>query len=289
VLFLQLLLQGLQVGALYALTAAGFALIFGATRIFHFAHGSAFTLAGYTFLFASQAGWPWYLGGLAGVVVATLFGIGIYWFVYRPIQRHEGSFFTVFVAAFGVGIVVQNLIGMFAGRGFASVDTPLSRATEVMPDVFLAQVFWVAIGLSLLLFLLLTLFLTRHNAGVGLRALHQNPDLLRAYGLSSTKLSLLAFAVGSALAAPAAMLTAMTSGLNEAIGHHVMLISMAATIVGGVGSLRGAALAGLMLGVAESIALTFVDTQWAEAVSFLVLFAFILFRPSGIFGITQAR
>lgn len=288
-LLLQLLLQGLQVGALYALTAAGFALIFGATRIFHFAHGSAFTLAGYTFIFATQAGWPWYLGGFAGVVVATLFGLGIYWFVYRPIQRHEGSFFTVFVAAFGVGIVVQNLVGMFAGRGFASVDTPLSRATEVLPDVFLAQVFWVAIGLSLLLFLLLTLFLTRHHAGVALRALHQNPDLLRAYGLSSTKLSLLAFAVGSALAAPAAILTAMTSGLNEAIGHHVMLISMAATIVGGVGSLRGAALAGVMLGVAEAVALNFVDTQWAEAVSFLVLFAFILFRPSGIFGITQAR
>nr|WP_283771099.1 branched-chain amino acid ABC transporter permease [Roseococcus pinisoli] len=279
----------MQVGALYALTAAGFALIFGATRIFHFAHGSAFTLAGYTFLFTSQAGWPWYLGGLASVGVATLFGIGIYWFVYRPIQRHEGSFFTVFVAAFGVGIVVQNLVGMFAGRGFASVDTPLSRATEVLPDVYLAQVFWVAIGLSLVLFLLLTLFLTRHHAGVALRALHQNPDLLRAYGLSSTKLSLLAFAVGSALVAPAAMLTAMTSGLNEAIGHHVMLISMAATIVGGVGSLRGAALAGLMLGVAEAVALSFVDTQWAEAVSFLVLFAFIIFRPSGIFGIAQAR
>jgi branched-chain amino acid transport system permease protein len=289
VLLFQLLLQGLQVGALYALTAAGFALIFGATRIFHFAHGSAFTLAGYTFLFATQAGWPWYLGGLAGVVVAMLFGLGIYWFVYRPIQRHEGSFFTVFVAAFGVGIVVQNLIGMFAGRGFASVDTPLSRAVEVLPDVYLAEVFWVAIALSLLLFLLLTLFLTRHNAGVALRALHQNPDLLRAYGLSSTKLSLLAFAVGSALAAPAAMLTAMTSGLNEAIGHQVMLISMAATIVGGVGSLRGAALAGLMLGVAEAVALNFVDTQWAEAVSFLVLFAFIIFRPSGIFGIAQAR
>jgi ABC-type branched-subunit amino acid transport system permease subunit len=140
-----------------------------------------------------------------------------------------------------------------------------------------------------LLFAALTLFLTRHNAGVALRALHQNPDLLRAYGLSSTRLSLLAFALGSALAAPAAMVTAMTSGMNEAIGHQVMLISMAATIVGGVGSLRGAALAGLMLGVAESVALNFVDTQWAEAVSFLVLFAFIIFRPSGIFGIAQAR
>ncbi len=287
-LFLQLLLQGIQTGALYALTAAGFALIFGATRIFHFAHGATFAIAGYVFLACWNAGQPW-LGALAAVAAAVAFGLGMERFVYRPIQRHEGSFFTVFVAAFGVAVVVQNLIGMIAGRGFASVDTPLSMANEVLPDVFLAPIFWIAIAVAVVLFAALSAFLTRTHAGVALRALAQNPDLLRAYGLSSNRLSMLAFALGSAMAAPAAILTAMTTGLNEAVGHHVMLISMAATIVGGVGSLRGAALAGLMLGVAESVALQFVDTQWAEGVSFLVLFAFIIFRPSGIFGVAQTR
>jgi branched-chain amino acid transport system permease protein len=289
VLFLQLLLNGLQTGAIYALTAAGFALIFGATRIFHFAHGTAFTLAGYTFLFAWRAGLPGWLGVLAAVAVATLFGMAMERFVYRPIQRHEGSFFTVFVAAFGVGIVVQNLVGMFAGRGLATVDTRLSFATEVMPEIFVAPILWIAIATAAVLFAALTVFLTRTHAGVALRALAQNPDLIRTYGLSANAISVLAFAIGSALAAPAAIVTAMTSGLNEAIGHHVMLISIAATIVGGIGSLRGAALAGLMLGVAESLALQFVDTQWAEAVSFLALFAFILFRPSGIFGVVATR
>jgi len=288
VLFLQLLLQGIQTGALYALTAAGFALIFGATRIFHFAHGTSFTIAGYVFLFCWSAGLPW-VGVLAAIAAATIFGLVMERLVYRPIQRHEGSFFTVFVAAFGVAVVVQNLVGMFAGRGFASVDTPLSRAEEVLPDVFLAPIFWIAVGVALALFGALSAFLTRTHAGVALRALAQNPDLLRAYGLSSSRLSMLAFALGSAMAAPAAILAAMTSGLNEAVGHHVMLLSIAATIVGGVGSLRGAALAGLMLGVAESVALQFVDTQWAEGVSFLVLFAFIIFRPSGIFGVAQTR
>jgi branched-chain amino acid transport system permease protein len=288
-LVLQLLLGGLQTGAVYALTAAGFALIFGATRIFHVAHGAAFTLAGYVFLFAWNAGWHPALGVLAALAVAVLFGIGMERLVYRPIQRHEGSFFTVFVAAFGVSIVVQNLVGMVAGRGFANVDTTLSRAVEVLPEVFLAQVFWVAIGVALVLFVALTLFLSRTHAGVALRALSQNPDLIRAYGLSSSRLSVLAFALGSALVAPAAVLTAVTTGLNEAVGNHVMLISMAATIVGGVGSLRGAAVAGLLLGVAEAMVLTVLDTQWAEAASFLVLFGFILFRPTGLFGVVVAR
>jgi branched-chain amino acid transport system permease protein len=124
---------------------------------------------------------------------------------------------------------------------------------------------------------------------VALRALSQNADLIRAYGLSANRLSVLAFALGSALAAPAAVLTVMTTGMNEAVGHQVMLISMAATIVGGVGSLRGAALAGLALGVAESVVLNFADPQWAEAASFIVLFAFILFRPAGLFGHAVAR
>ena len=288
-LFLQLLLNGLQTGAIYALTAAGFALIFGATKIFHVAHGTTFTIAGYVFLFAWRAGWPGWAGTAAAIVAATAFGIVMERLVYRPIQRHEGSFFTVFVAAFGVGIVAQNIIGMIAGRGFATVDTPLSFSAELIPDIFVAPMLWIALATAAVLFVALSLFLTRHPAGVALRALAQNPDLIRAYGLSANGLSVLAFAIGSALAAPAAIITVMTTGLNEAIGHQVMLISIAATIVGGIGSLRGAALAGLMLGVAESLALQFVDTQWAEAVSFLVLFGFIIFRPAGIFGVAQTR
>lgn len=288
-LLLQLLLNGLQTGAIYALTAAGFALIFGATKIFHVAHGTAFTIAGYVFLFAWRADWPGWMGVLASVAAAMLFGIIMERLVYRPIQRHEGSFFTVFVAAFGVSIVVQNIVGMIAGRGFATVDTPLSFSAEIMPEIFVAPMLWIALVTAAVLFVVLTLFLTRHPAGVALRALAQNPDLIRTYGLSSNRLSVLAFAIGSALAAPAAIVTVMTTGVNEAIGHHVMLISIAATIVGGIGSLRGAALAGMMLGVAESLALIAVDTQWAEAVSFLVLFGFIIFRPAGIFGVTQTR
>ena len=81
-----------------------------------------------------------------------------------------------------------------------------------------------------------------------------------------------------------AILTASTSGLNPTMGNHVMLISIAATIVGGVGSLRGAALAGLLLGMAENVCLAIVDPQWSEAVTFVILFLFILFRPGGVYG-----
>ncbi|KAA2212338.1 branched-chain amino acid ABC transporter permease [Teichococcus oryzae] len=288
-LFLQLLFNGIQTGAIYALTAAGFALIFGATRIFHVAHGASFALAGYAFLMCSQAGLPWPVGCLAALAVAVAFGLGMDAFIYRPIQRHEGSFFTVFVAAFGMTIVVQSLIEIGFGRGFAVVPSALTMAKEVMPGLYLANIFWVAVGVAVVLFAIVGLFLERTRAGIGLRALSENPELLRAYGLSSRKLSALAFGLGSALTVPGAVLTAVTSGLQPAISAQVMLISLASAVVGGIGSLRGAALAGLLLGVVENLVISVLDTQWSSAAGFVVLFIFILFKPSGLFGQAVTR
>ena len=116
------------------------------------------------------------------------------------------------------------------------------------------------------------------------KALSENPELVRVYGLSPLRLSTIVFALGSLLVIPAAIITAASSGLNPAMAHHIMLISLAATIVGGVGSLRGAACAGLLLGMSENLALIYLGPQWSEAVTFIVLFLFILFRPWGFFG-----
>lgn len=284
-LLLQLLINGLQVGAIYALTAVGFSLVFGSTKIFHVAHGAAFTIAGYIFyMLTVKTGQHW-LVGLAGATVAVLaFGILIDRLVYAPIERHEGSFFTVFVASLGVATVVQNLVGTVFGRGFVSVSTPLSRGVEVMNGVFVSPLAAVAVVCGVGCFLALHLFLTRTHVGMALRALGENRDLVRAYGLNPRNLSTLALALGSLLVVPGAVIAAATSGLNPALGAHVMLISIAATIVGGVGSLVGAACGGLLLGMAENLALYGLASQWTEAITFVVLLLFIIFRPAGFFG-----
>jgi branched-chain amino acid transport system permease protein len=284
-LLLQLLINGIQLGALYALTAAGFSLIFGATRIFHFAHGSAFAIAAYLFYYLSAvAGAGWLAATVVAAAAAVLFGVAMDRFVYAPIQRHEGSFFTVFVASFGVAIVVQNLIGMIFGRGFVAVSTPLSRSVEIAAGLYVSPLAGIAIVCAVAFFFALHLFLSRTNVGFALRALSENPELVRAYGLSPRRLSTYAFALGSLLVVPSALLTGASSGLNPAVGSDIMLVSLAATIVGGVGSLRGAAFAGLLLGLGQNLALWRLESQWSDAVTFVVLFLFILFRPSGFFG-----
>jgi len=285
VLLLQLLINGLQLGAIYALTAVGFALIFGSTRIFHVAHGAAFTIAAYLFWWSfTKLHWHWIPALALAMVAVIAFGLAMERFVYRPIQRHEGAFFTVFIAAFGMQIVVQNGVGTVFGRGFETVSVALSRALPLAQGLYVAPIAAVAIGAAIVCFVGLAWFLTRTQVGTGLRALSDNPDLVRVFGLDPTRLSQVAFALGSALVVPGAALTAATQGINPNIGAHIMLISLAATIVGGIGSLTGAACGGLLLGLAESLALWKLDAQWSEGVTFVILFAFIIFRPAGFLG-----
>jgi branched-chain amino acid transport system permease protein len=284
-LLVQLLINGLQLGAIYALTAVGFALIFGSTKVFHVAHGASFTIAGYLVWWAMNAlQWHWLAAIGLAVLAVVLFGLFMERCVYRPIQRHEGAFFTVFIAAFGMQIVVQNLVGTVFGRNFETVTVSLSQASEILPNVFVAPLAGVAVVVALVFFVVLHVFLSRTQVGTGLRALADNPDLVRIFGLEPTRLAQVAFALGSALVVPAAALTAMSQGINPGIGAHIMLISLAATIVGGIGSLKGAALGGLLLGLAESLAVWKLDPQWSEAVTFVILFVFIIFRPAGFMG-----
>ena len=287
-LLLQLLVNGLQLGAIYGLTAVGFALIFGSTKVFHVAHGASFTLAGYLFWWGMTAlKWHWLASIALAVVAVVLFGLFMERFIYRPIQRHEGAFFTVFIAAFGMQIVVQNLVGTVFGRGFETVSAELSRSVEIAPSLFVAPIAGVAIAVGLIFYFGLNLFLARTQVGTGLRALSDNPDLVRIFGLEPTRLAQVAFALGSALVVPAAALTAVSQGINPGMGSHIMLISLAATIVGGIGSLKGAAMGGMLLGLAESVAVWKLDPQWSEAVTFVVLFVFIIFRPAGFLGRAQ--
>ncbi|MDE1178970.1 branched-chain amino acid ABC transporter permease [Paraburkholderia sp.] len=284
-LLLQLFVNGIALGALYALTAGGFSLIFGATRIFHFAHGAAFMVAGYGFYeIYAKLHWPWYVALLIAAVATVAFGVLLDRLVYTPIKRHDNSFFTLFAGAFGVGIIVQNLIAFFFGRGFVAIPTPLSKGVELLDGLYVAPLAGIAVIVALVAFGALHAFLSRSHTGIALRALADSPDLVRAYGMSPQRLSQVAFALGSLLVVPAAILSGSSAGLNPSVGSHVMLISLAATIVGGVGSLRGAACAGFLLGLAESLALAWFSSQWSEAVVFVVLFLFILFRPFGFFG-----
>ncbi len=287
-LLVQLLIDGVQLGALYALMAVGFAVIFGSTRVFHYAHGATYVIIGYIFYFTGERlALPWWVAAPLAAAFGVTFGVLLDRFVYRPIQRDEGSFFTVFVASFGVGVVVENVIILLFGASFVSITTPLTRGQDVH-GIIISQLGVFAVVAAIVLFTFLNWFLTRTDTGIALRALSENPELVRGFGLNPRRLSQYAFAIGSLMVAPAALVATCMTGLTPSAGHRVVLISIAASIIGGIGSLRGAGLGGLILGLAESLAIWRFSTGWSEAVAFVILLCFILIRPSGLFG-TRAR
>ncbi|HBQ31850.1 branched-chain amino acid ABC transporter permease [Brucella anthropi] len=283
-LLLQLIIDGIQSGAIYALMAVGFAIIFGTTRAFHYSHGAAFLIAGYAFYFSvTVLELNWFLSLLVALVLATAFGAGCQLAVYRPIQRDAGSFFTMFVASFGVAVVVENLVAMYFGSGFLSITSPFSRADQYF-GLYISKLGLTIIVVAPAIFLLLNAFFERTRVGLALRGLADNPELIAVFGLSSRRLCLIALMLGSALIVPAAVFQTMTAGLTPSAGHRVMLISLAATIIGGIGSPRGAGMGGLLLGIAESLSFWKLPTGWSDAVTFLILLAFILLKPAGLLG-----
>src|SRR5256885_1336246 len=135
-LFLQLLVDGLQLGALYALMAVGFAMIFGSTRVFHYAHGTTYVIVGYLFYYmAERVHLPWWAAAIIAGAIGVLFGVLLDRWMYRPIQRDEGSFFTVFVASFGIAVVAENIIVILFGAKLApNRMTMMFSATTAMPN-----------------------------------------------------------------------------------------------------------------------------------------------------------
>jgi branched-chain amino acid transport system permease protein len=284
VLALQLLINGIAVGALYALAAVGVALIFWTTRVFHIAHGATYLIAAFTYVALYETSVP--LAVAASVLSAAVFGWGLNRFVYRPIQRSRESFFTLFVASFGVLIVAANVISLWAGSGPKSLPTLFGRV-----EIGFLQITWVsiiAIVVAVVFLLGLQFFLEKTETGVGLRAMADDVELVELLGLKRRRYAAVAFILGSVLVVPAAILTTYVQGITPQTGLKIATIALIVSIAGGVGSLAGAVVGAVLLGVVENVSTLWVNASWGEAVGFTVLLAILVFRPSGIIPRTSA-
>jgi branched-chain amino acid transport system permease protein len=222
----------------------------------------------------------------ASVLSAAVFGWGLNRFVYRPIQRSRESFFTLFVASFGVLIVAANVISLWAGSGPKSLPTLFGRV-----EIGFLQITWVsiiAIVVAVVFLLGLQFFLEKTETGVGLRAMADDVELVELLGLKRRRYAAVAFILGSVLVVPAAILTTYVQGITPQTGLKIATIALIVSIAGGVGSLAGAVVGAVLLGVVENVSTLWVNASWGEAVGFTVLLAILVFRPSGIIPRTSA-
>jgi branched-chain amino acid transport system permease protein len=286
-LVLQLLATGLVVGSLYALCALGWGLIYGTTLHFHVAHGAVFSLAAY---YAYVAQKLLHLPLLAAIVLAILAaaasGLLIDLLVYQRLERRGAFRTSIFIASLGLLILVENTLAIVFTPDPMRLDIGVLDKSVIIGPVFLTYLHVFTVLLAAAGYVALMVFLKRSRWGQAIRAVSSSPEMARTVGIHLNRVHWVTYAVGSALAAPAGILVAMDVGAEPFRGTRFVLVASVAVIMGGIGSIPGALLGGLFLGLLENLGIWKLPSEWQSAISFGVFLLFILVRPRGFFGRT---
>lgn len=281
----QLGANGLISGSLYALLGVSWGLIFATTRIFHFAHALTLTIAVYAAVLAVSR---WGLGLPAGFALAaavgSLFGIATERVVYRPLLRVNATQLNVFLASLGFLIAGESaLLIAFGPQARELPGFPISGIALGPVAFSTIEALWVVASWTALLALIGWLWRTRY--GRAIRAVASNRELAQCVGIDPQRIFVLVFAIGSGLAGLAGTLLALRDTASPTIGVQPVLAAFIAVFLGGIGSVMGAVLGGLVLGLAENMGGLLLPGHWQGVISFVVLFLVLVFRPSGLLGV----
>ncbi|MDO8211119.1 branched-chain amino acid ABC transporter permease [Conexibacter sp. CPCC 206217] len=286
----QILVNGISQGALYALLALSFWVIFAVTRTFHLAHIAVLNVAAYVlyWVFVDLDTNIW-LAIVAALGAAVALGVLIESVIYEPIRRHGGDQLLLFLAASALLTISQAVLALLFqedARGLeTTVPEPLYRAAEFTVTRYDGLIVAFAVGFGLLVWLIMS----RSRWGRSMRAVQGNPELAGYFGIPVARVYRIAFALGSALLVPAVVVMALRTGVNPDLGFTPVLIAIIAVIAGGTERQSGAMLAAFALGLLENVVLLWISAQWQTIVTFAVLALMLVARPSGLRAAVQTR
>ncbi len=281
-LILQLLVNGIITGIYYAILGVSWSIIYSTTRVFHFAHGLVFTVAAYTaVIFTMNVGLPLVVGSVLAVMMAVLVGCGTDLAIYRPLRRLGASPFVIFTASLGLLILGQNVIQILFTPNFRSL-TGFPYSSLFVGPVSFTTVRVLMVVVSVLAIYGLKAYLTRSKFGKAIRAVTCNPDMAEIVGIDKERVSLLVFGLGSAAAALAAVPFTLDTVATPYMGMEPLFIGFIVTFIGGIGSISGAVVGGLLLGVVENLSLLAFSSEWRVVVTFAFLLVGIILRPTGL-------
>ncbi len=282
-LFLNFAFSGLILGCVYALLAVGFGLIFQTTGIFHIAHAMVYTTAGYVgYTAATSVTANFLFATLVATVFAVVLGGAMYVCVYSFLIRRGGSLMVTFIAALGMTIMIQAVLGMT--YGLTPRRMPFVNVTETHSyfGIRMSKLDWAIAATTVVLVVLVLGMMSRTNMGRMIRAVGVDSNLAQAYGLPVKRIFLIVFLIGSALAGTAAMFGATQGFLVPTFGIRAVLVASIAVFVGGVGNLLGAAIAALLIGFVQNVSLLVVSGSWQSSVTFGLFLIIVLLRPQGL-------
>jgi branched-chain amino acid transport system permease protein len=282
-LILQQLVTGFALGAIYVLVAVGLSLIFGMLTVVNFAHGAFFMMGAFVGIWTLGRTGSFVFACLAAMVFAAAFGAISERFLIRPLYGRGYDY--PLLLTFGIAYVLVDTARMVFGRAGLPVELPemLQGGVELRFGYFPLYRL-VLIGVTILLLGLLWLAIERTRWGLIIRAGSRDPMILRVLGINITAVWLAVFALGSALAALAGVLAAPLQGVTPEMGDSALVTAFVVTVVGGMGSLIGAVVAGFALGAVSSITSLFAP-EFSELVLFICMGVTLLIRPRGLFGV----
>lgn len=287
---MSILLIGISVGSIYALIALGYTMVYGIIRLINFAHGDFIMVGGYTLFFVMPVlmrnGMPAWLAIIAAVIACTVIGILVELLAYRPIRK-KGTGMSALITAIAMSLLLENLGQAFftANKQTFTYDFVNFAPIKLFGTQISATTI-VTIVISVVLMVLLTLLVQKTKLGRAMRAVSEDKEAAIISGINVNKTILMTFAIGSALAAFASF--AYCDSVNyvyPTIGATLGLKAFVAAVLGGIGSLPGAMVGGLVIGMVESIAKAVpVLSNYSDAVVYLVLIIVLLVKPAGLFG-----
>jgi branched-chain amino acid transport system permease protein len=279
---LQQVLNGLAIGSVYTLVALGLTVVFGILGIAHFAHGSLAMFGGYlTFVFSTTLGMPFFAAIALAMPVGAIMGMLIERLAYRPVR--DAPHINAFIIALGLTMMLEGGNLLMFGADQVIIQTPYQQVFE-FEGLFVSQLRLVVFITSVSLVALVTVLLLKTKTGKSVRAVAQNRHAAVLMGVNVNFVSSVVFAISSALGVAAGALIGALLALAPGVGESFAVKGFAVLILGGLGSLPGAILGGLVLGVSESLAAGFLSSAYKDVISFLVMILVLLVMPQGLLG-----
>jgi branched-chain amino acid transport system permease protein len=280
--FMQYLLTGLTVGAIYALVALGFSIIFNASHVINFAQGEFVMIGGMATVSLTGTGLPYMLAIPLAVVAAALVGLALEKFAVEPAR--DASVVTLIIITIGASIFLRGLAMLVWDKNLHALkpftgDAPISVAGATI----LPQSLWV-LGVTLAIVLALSWFFGRTLLGKAMLATSHNRLAAQLVGINVRMILFVSFGLSAALGAIAGILIAPITTTSYDVGVMLGLKGFAAAILGGLGSGIGAVIGGLVLGIAETMSAGYLSSAYKDAIAFVIILAVLFFMPSGLFG-----
>ncbi len=285
--FLTYLKDGISLGSVYAIIALGYTMVYGIAKMLNFAHGDVIMVGAYVVLMTiTRAGLPPLLAVLLGMAVCTLLGMTIEMVAYRPLRK-AASPLAVLITAIGVSYLLQN-IALLAfgadGKTFINVVS-LPSLSLFEGKLVISGTTIVTILANIIIMICLTLFVKKTKQGRAMQAVSEDRDAAQLMGINVNGTISLTFAIGSALAAIAGVLLCSAYPVvTPYTGAMPGIKAFVAAVFGGIGSIPGAMVGGILLGVIEILGRAYISSQVADAIVFGVLIIVLLVKPSGLFG-----